>query len=71
MKGTKVHKLLYYKKVQELIKRHKRKGVSWKEVWAEKVYPIYPMSYRAFMMIKDEKDVDRQIAEEVEKENRK
>lgn len=69
MKGTRLHKLYFYQKVQQ-IAIQEYLG-SWKEVWAKHVYPVYPMSYKAFLRILKEKDLRRRIEEELVQLNHK
>lgn len=67
MKGTPIHKLYFYRNIQRLAIREF--CGSWKEVWAKHIYPVYPMSYRSFMRILKEKDLNSRIREELQNDN--
>lgn len=67
-----LHKLRYYKKVQELTKEHHEPGETiLVRVFYNHIYPIYPMSYSQFRHIIEEPVLNARIAELEEQEEKK
>lgn len=64
-----LHKLRYYKMVQDLTKQYYEPGEDvLVRVFYKRIYPLYPMSYSQFRRILEEPQLRKRI-EELENEN--
>jgi hypothetical protein len=71
-RGKTYYKLLRYKKVTELFKKHYNKAMTYAGFWREFIIPYYPISYSSFIKILDETNINGKIKElEVEQMNNK
>jgi len=67
-----LHKLRYYKKIQDLAKQYHEPGETILiRVFYNHIYPIYPMSYSQFRRIIEEPALNSRIAELEELEEKK
>ena len=68
MAYNKINKLLRCKKVIDIVQEHYIHGITtYAGIFRKFVYPIYPMSYNSFMEIINIKNVNIEIAKEIEK----
>lgn len=67
-----LHKLRYYKKIQDLAKQYHEPGETILiRVFYNHIYPVYPMSYSQFRRIIEEPALNARIAELEGKKNEK
>ena len=67
-----LHKLRYYKKIQDLAKEYHEPGETiLVRAFYNHIYPIYPMSYGQFRRIIEEPALNARIAEQEELQEKK
>ncbi len=60
-----MNKLRLYKRIIELTSKHYEVGITtYKGVWREYIYPVYPISYAVYMKIINMPNVERMLDEE-------
>jgi hypothetical protein len=58
-----LYRLKRYKKVIEIVNQYQNKATTLRGLWQEYIFPVYPMGYRTFLRILEEKDIKKQISE--------
>jgi hypothetical protein len=67
MAYNKINKLLMYKHVIEIVKKHYIAEVTtYKGIYKKHVYPVYPMSYDAFLRIINTRNIEKKLEEAYE-----
>ena len=65
MAYNKINKLRMYKRITDLTNAHYEAGITtYKGVWRNHIYPVYPISYAVYMKIISMPSIERQLAEE-------
>lgn len=65
MAYNKINKLRTYKRIIDLTNTRYEPGITtYKGVWRKHIYPVYPISYAAYMKIMAMPNIERQLAEE-------
>jgi hypothetical protein len=71
-KYNQINVLRRYKLVIDIVQKHYVEGItSYKGIWREYVYPVYPMSYNTFMQIMNTPNVAGRLRELEELEAKK
>jgi hypothetical protein len=56
------NKLIFYKKIQQIVQEHYEEGLTtYKGIFYKYVEPVYPMTYQTFMKIISEGNLETRI----------